>query len=150
MSYLATQPRPITDAAENLAGIRTALASANAAAAGQTTGLAAAAADEVSQAAAALFRAFGLEYQDVVGQAAAFHDEFNRVLAAAGGAYAEAEAAGAAALAAASPIEALLAPLQPMLAPIQSLFAPAASVASGGTPVTMPVGTTLPPCTTRH
>ncbi|BDB39931.1 MULTISPECIES: PE-PPE domain-containing protein [Mycobacterium] len=143
MSYLATQPQLITDAAENLAGIRTALASANAAAAGQTTGLAAAAADEVSQAAAALFRAFGLEYQDVVGQAAAFHDEFNRVLAAAGGAYAEAEAAGAAALAAASPIEALLAPLQPMLAPIQSLFAPAASVASGGTPVTMPVGTTV-------
>ncbi|QLL07788.1 PE-PPE domain-containing protein [Mycobacterium vicinigordonae] len=159
MSYLATQPDVMAAAAQDLAGIRAALAQATDTAAGQTTGFAAAAADEVSEAAAQLFRTFGLEYQNVVGQAVAFHDEFNRALAAASGAYAEAEVANAAvlsgALASASPIEALfapvLAPLQPLLAPIQSVLAPLqsllggpAATASGGTPVTMPVGTSVP------
>ncbi|OBK14157.1 PE-PPE domain-containing protein [Mycobacterium asiaticum] len=154
MSYVTTQPQLMTAAAENLAGIQASLAEVNAAVAGQTTGLAAAAADEVSAAAAQLFGAFGQEYQQVVGQAAVFHQEFNRVLAAASAAYADAEFLNAAAvggaLAAASPIEALLAPvlapLQPLLAPIQSLFAPLqslfappAGVMSGGTPVTTPL-----------
>lgn len=133
MSQLTVQPSSITAAAENLAGIRTALAEANAAVAGPTTSLLAAAADEVSEAAAQLFGVFGLEYQQIVGQAAAYHAEFNRALAAASLAYAEAELASAAALAAPSPIEALFAPL---LAPFQSLFGPPAI--SGGTPVTAP------------
>ncbi|AYE93766.1 PE family protein [Mycobacterium paragordonae] len=140
MSYLTTQPQLMSAAAENLAGIRTALAEASAAAAGPTTGLAAAAADEISAAAAQLFGTFGQEYQQVIGQAAAFHAEFNRALTAAGLTYAEAEIANAAQVlggggalsAAASPIEALLAPvlapLQPLLAPVQPLLAPLQSL----------------------
>lgn len=151
MSYLTTQPQLISVAAENLAGIRTALTEASAAAAGPTTGLAAAAADEISAAAAQLFGAFGQEYQQVIGQAALFHEEFNRALAAASLTYAEAEVANAAQVlggagalgAAASPIEALLAPvltpLQPLLAPIQSLFAPLF-----GAPATTGGGTVIP------
>ncbi|OBK22167.1 PE family protein [Mycobacterium asiaticum] len=151
MSYLTTQPQLLSAAAENLAGIRTALAEANAAAAGSTTGLAAAAADEVSAAAAQVFRAFGVEYQDVVSQAAVFHEQFQQALSGASIAYAESEVLNAAAvggaLAAASPIEALLAPvlapLQPLVTPVQSLlgplFAPSASPGGGGTPVSTPL-----------
>lgn len=127
MSYLTTQPQLMSVAAENLAGIQAALTEANAAVAGPTTGLAAAAADEVSAAAAQMFGAFGQEYQAVIGQAAAFHEQFNRALSAASSAYAEAEIANAAQVlgtAAASPIEALFAPL---LAPVQSLLAPVQS-----------------------
>ncbi|ORA12633.1 PE-PPE domain-containing protein [Mycobacterium asiaticum] len=148
MSYLTTQPQLLTAAAENLAGLQASLNEVNAAVAGQTTGLAAAAADEVSEAAAQLFRAFGLEYQEVIGQATLFQEQFQQALASASLSYAEAEfrnaAAVGSALAAASPLEALLAPvvapLQPLLAPIQSLFAPAVNPAGPGTPVTLPVG----------
>ncbi|MHA7653306.1 PE-PPE domain-containing protein [Mycobacterium sp. ML4] len=155
MSYLTTQPQLMSAAAENLAGIRASLAEASAAAAGPTTGLAAAAADEISAAAAQLFGAFGQEYQQVIGQATVFHEEFNRALGAASLAYVEAEVANAAQVlggagggfgAAASPIEALLAPvlapLQPLLSPVQSLLAPLQSLfgapatpTGGGTPV---------------
>lgn len=146
MSYLTTQPQLIDAAAENLAGIRTALTEASTAAAGPTTGLAAAAADEISAAAAQLFGAFGQEYQQVIGQASLFHEEFNRALAAASLTYAEAEVANAVQVlggagafsAAASPIEALLAPvlapLQPVLAPVQQLFAPLFGAPAPGGP----------------
>ncbi len=162
MSYMTTQPQLMNAAAENLAGIRAALAEASVAAAGPTTGLAAAAADEISAAAAQLFGAFGQEYQQVFGQAAVFHEEFNRALAAASLAYAEAEAAnmaqvlgGAGALgAAASPIEALLAPvlapLQPLLAPVQLLIGPVQSALLApfqslfGAPATGGGGTIIP------
>lgn len=159
MSYLTTQPQLLSSAAENLAGIRTALTEASAAAAGPTTGLAAAAANEISAAAAQLFGTFGQEYQQVIGQAALFHEEFNRALAAASLTYAEAEIANAAQVlggaggfgAAASPIEALLAPvlapLQPLLAPVQSLFAPllAPATSGGGTIIpSVPISPTGP------
>ncbi|SOJ52766.1 PE family protein PE3 [Mycobacterium simulans] len=98
MTYLMTQPQLVAEAAANVAGIRSAIEAANAAVAGPTTSLVAAAADEVSTASAALFGAYGQEYQAVIRQAAAFHDEFVRALAAAGTAYAEAEAVNAAAV----------------------------------------------------
>jgi len=69
---------------------------AKAAAAGPTTGLVAAAQDEVSTITAQLFGAYGREYQALLQQAAAFHNEFVATLGAAGNAYSltEGEAAG--------------------------------------------------------
>ena len=58
----------------------------------------AAAADEVSAAAAKLFGGYAQEYQALLSQAAAFHEEFAAVLGSAGHAYATAEAANASAI----------------------------------------------------
>jgi len=93
MTDLMTQPQVIADAAANVAGIRSAITSASASAAGQTTGVAAAAADEVSAAIANLFGAYGQDYQALIGQATAFHEQFVATLAAAANGYAGAEAA---------------------------------------------------------
>jgi hypothetical protein len=98
MPSLLTQPRLIAAAAADVAEINSAIGAANAAAAGPTTGLVAAAQDEVSAAAAALFGGYGKEYQAVLKQAAAFHEEFAAALAAAGNAYAQAEVANASAI----------------------------------------------------
>jgi hypothetical protein len=82
--------------AADAAGIGSATDEAGASAAARTTGVVAAAADEVSGAAASLFTAYAQEYQTVLKQVAAFHDQFVHALATAGGAYAGAEAANAA------------------------------------------------------
>jgi hypothetical protein len=76
--------------------IGSAISTASWNAAGPTTGLLPAAEDDVSAAIAKLFGAYGQEYQAVVSQAAAFHNEFTQTLAAAGNAYLEAEAANSA------------------------------------------------------
>ncbi|MFY2858705.1 PE family protein, partial [Mycobacterium sp. THU-M104] len=62
-------------------------------AAGWTTGLQAAAGDEVSAATATLFSAYAHEYQTLLGQAQNFHDEFARALTAAATTYAATESA---------------------------------------------------------
>ncbi|OBJ47833.1 PE-PPE domain-containing protein [Mycobacterium sp. 1423905.2] len=95
MAFLTTQPQLLADAATNVADIRSAIAAANAAAAGPTTSLAAAAADEISEAIAVLFGSHAQEYQAVIGQATAFHEQFVAALTAAGNAYAAAEAQAA-------------------------------------------------------
>jgi hypothetical protein len=84
MAYVLTQPRALAAAAANVAGVGSALNEANVTAAGPTTGVLAAAADEVSAATATLFSSYARGYQALTKQAAAFHDEFARVLAAAG------------------------------------------------------------------
>ena len=106
MTYVVTQPQIVATAAADVAGIGSALNAANAAAAGSTTGLVEAAADEVSAAAATVFNTYGQTYQAVITQAGTFHAEFARALAAASSAYAhvEAEASGA--------LGALIAPAQ--------------------------------------
>jgi PE-PPE domain/PE family len=93
MSYLTTQPQLLTEAAANVAGIRSSITAANAAAAGSTTSVMAAASDEVSAAAASFFGAYGQEYQAAIAAATAFHDQFAAALAAAGNAYTGAESA---------------------------------------------------------
>ncbi|MGO9508006.1 MAG: PE family protein [Mycobacterium sp.] len=93
MSYLTTQPQLLTEAAANVAGIRSSITQANAAAAGSTTSVMAAASDEVSAAAASFFGAYGQEYQAAIQAATAFHDQFTAALASAGNAYAGAEIA---------------------------------------------------------
>jgi hypothetical protein len=100
MTSLIAQPQWMAAAAADVAEINSAISAAKAAAAGPTTSLVAAAQDEVSAATAALFGGFGREYQALLRQAAAFHDEFVAALAAAGNAYAAAEATNVGAISA--------------------------------------------------
>jgi PE family len=76
MSFVTTTPDIVARAARDLAGIGSALSAANASAAPPTTGLAAAAQDEVSIALAGLFGNAGQEFQALSAQAQAFHDQF--------------------------------------------------------------------------
>ncbi|GFG64828.1 PE family protein [Mycobacterium kubicae] len=115
MSFVSAAPQLLEAAAQDLAGIRSALSTATAAAAAPTTNLVAAGADEVSAAISQLFGAHGQEFQALHAQAAAFHEEFVSLLNAGAGAYASAEAAGTQTLlsAAVAPVEAFLG--QPLL-----------------------------------
>jgi hypothetical protein len=74
MTSLITEPQLLKRAAKNVAELGSEIGEAKAAAAGPTTGVAAAAADEVSAATAKLFGGYAQEYQAVLAQAAAFHD----------------------------------------------------------------------------
>jgi len=103
MTSLLMQPQLVETAAADLAEIRSEISEAKAAAAGPTTGVVAAAQDEVSAAAAKLFGGYAKDYQAVLAQAAAFHEEFAAALASAGSAYASAEAANASVIAAVQP-----------------------------------------------
>ncbi|WP_139802022.1 PE family protein, partial [Mycobacterium angelicum] len=79
-------------ATTDFAGIGSAVDAAAHAASASTTELLAAAADEVSSGIAALFSAHGRQFQALNAQAAAFHDQFIRTLAASANSYATAEA----------------------------------------------------------
>jgi hypothetical protein len=93
MNYVLTAPAALAAAAADVEAIRTTIRGASAVAAGPTSAVISAADDEVSAAVANVFGAYGQEYQAVISQAAAFHAEFTKALAAAGSSYAEAEAA---------------------------------------------------------
>ena len=95
MTNLLADPQLLTAAAADTQQINAALSQARAAAAGPTTSVAAAAADEISAAAAELFGAYGAQYQGVLAQASAFHEQFAAALASAATTYAGAEAAAA-------------------------------------------------------
>jgi hypothetical protein len=97
MSHLLVAPEFLASAATDLAGIGSALNAANAAAALRTTGLLAAAEDEVSAAVAALFAGHAQEYQALSAQVSAFHQQFVQSLTASGESYAAADAVAAAA-----------------------------------------------------
>ena len=84
MSYVIADPDIITSAATDLATIGSNLSVANAAAAAPTTGVLAAAEDEVSAAIAAVFSAHGQGFQALSAQAAAFHAQFVSALTAEG------------------------------------------------------------------
>lgn len=93
MSFVTTQPDALAAAAANLHGISSALSSYSEAAAGPTTGVAPAAADEVSALTAAMFATHAQMYQAVSAQAAAIHQMFASTLGTSAGSYAAAEAA---------------------------------------------------------
>ena len=95
MSFVNAHPEMLTAAAGQLQGIGTVLTAQNAAAAGPTTGVAPAAADEVSAMTATQFGAHAALYQAVSAQAAAMHEMFVHVLGASAGSYAATEAANA-------------------------------------------------------
>jgi hypothetical protein len=92
MTTLVAQPQILATAAQDASSIGSVIEEARSAAAGSTTGLVAAAEDEVSAITARFFAAYGQEYQAMLQQAAAFHNQFTATLAAAGNAYAQAEA----------------------------------------------------------
>ena len=92
MVALIVVPEAMATAATDLAAIGSDLNSAHTAAATRTTGLLAAAEDEVSAAVAAVFSAHGQGFQTLGTQAAAFHTQFVQALNASAGSYASAEA----------------------------------------------------------
>jgi PE family len=98
MSFVTTQPALLASAAGELQSIGSAVASGNAAAAGPTTGVMPAAADEVSALTAAHFAAHGALYQALSAQATAIHEMFVSTLGTSAGSYAAAEAANVAAV----------------------------------------------------
>jgi hypothetical protein len=98
MSFLTTQPEMLAAAASDLAGIGSATAAANAAAATPTTAVVPAAADEVSALTAAQFATHAEMYQAVSAQAAAIHEMFVTTLGTSAGSYAATEVANAAAV----------------------------------------------------
>lgn len=93
MSFVTTQPQMLTEASTDLQAIGSALSGRNAAAAGPTTGVVPAAADEVSALTATQFVAHAQMYQAASAQARAMHDMFVATLAASAGSYAATEAA---------------------------------------------------------
>jgi hypothetical protein len=94
MSLLTIAPDIVSAASTNLENLGSELRRANAAAAGQTTAIAAPAADEVSAAITSLFGAHAQEFQAVSARAAAFHDEFVNLLSGGATQYVSAEVAG--------------------------------------------------------
>lgn len=92
MSFVLAAPEALVTAASELAGIGSTLGTANAAAAAPITGVAAAAADEVSAQVAAMFSEHGLGYQQLSARVTAFHEQFVQALSAGASTYAAAEA----------------------------------------------------------
>ncbi|WP_156764949.1 PE family protein, partial [Mycobacterium sp. 1081908.1] len=97
MSFVVA-PEFVTAAAGDLANIGSTLSAARSAAAASTTGISAAAADEVSSAIAALFNTHALDFQALGARAAAFHAEFVGLLNGGAAQYLSTEAANAAAI----------------------------------------------------
>jgi hypothetical protein len=95
VSFVIAEPEMVQAAARSLAGIRSTLSEATAAAAGPTTAVAAAAEDQVSAGVAALFGAFGRDYQVLSTQAQAFHGQFVNLLNGGAAAYLSTDAAAA-------------------------------------------------------
>ena len=91
--FVLISPEVVTTASSDLNGIGSAIRSANAAAAGSTTSVLAAAQDEVSAAISKLFGGYAQEFQSLSAQAALFHEQFVQSLTSGAGAYASAEAA---------------------------------------------------------
>jgi len=93
MSFVIAAPEVVQSAAQDLAGIGSSLAEASATVSGPTTGILAAAQDEVSAAIASMFGNFGQQFQTVSSQAQAFHGQFVNLVNASAGAYVSAEVA---------------------------------------------------------
>lgn len=88
-------PEFVSAAAADVARVGSAVGEATAAASSPTTGVLAAAADEVSEAIATMFSSHGQAFQAASAQVAAFHDQFVALLNSSVGRYTTAEAASA-------------------------------------------------------
>lgn len=80
MSFVLISPEVVSAAAGDLANVGSTISAANKAAAAATTQVLAAGADEVSARIAALFGMYGLEYQAISAQVAAYHQQFVQTL----------------------------------------------------------------------
>ncbi len=92
MSYVVAGPEAMLAKAADLAGVASTISEANAIAAVQTTGLPAAAADQVSAGVAALYGSYAQDYQTIGTQMAALHDQIVQTLTSGAHAYASTEA----------------------------------------------------------
>ncbi len=97
MSFVTAQSPALMAAATRLQQLGTSMAAQNAAAATTTTGVAPAAADEVSALQAMQFSAYGTWYQQVSAQAAAVHQTLVNTLGSSAGSYGQTESANQAA-----------------------------------------------------
>jgi PE family len=95
MSFVTTQPEMLAAAAGSLQAIGSAMAANNSAAAGPTTGVVPAAADEVSALTATQFAMHAAMYQAISAEAAAIHQQFVATLSTGAASYAATEAANA-------------------------------------------------------
>ncbi|OBH04133.1 hypothetical protein A5696_05590 [Mycobacterium sp. E2699] len=93
MSFVSVTPELVQAAAQDLGDIRSSLAAAAATAAAPTTGIMAAASDEVSIAIAAMFGDAGRAFHAMAARAQAFHAEFISLTNSGAAAYANAEVA---------------------------------------------------------
>jgi hypothetical protein len=93
VSFVSVVPDGLAEAVRTLGDIRSELNAANTAAAAPTTGIATAAADEVSVAIAGVFGNFGQQFQALSAEAQAFHEQFVGTLTAGIGHYVSTEAA---------------------------------------------------------
>ncbi|MBX9979515.1 MULTISPECIES: PE family protein [Mycobacterium] len=98
MSWFVAGPQAMAAAASDLSRIGSAIGDSNTAAAQQTTGVPASAADQVSAAVATFWDAHAQGYRNISAQMSAFHDQFVQALTAGGAAYANAESAAASSL----------------------------------------------------
>jgi PE family/PPE-SVP subfamily C-terminal region len=100
MSHVTTAPAALAAAATQLEGVGTSFATESSAAAGSTTAIAPAAADEVSILQSSAFSTYGQLYQTVSAQAQAIHQQFVNLLQQSSGSYQETEGANQAGTAA--------------------------------------------------
>jgi hypothetical protein len=99
MSFVDVHPEVLAGAASQLGAIGASLHAQSAAAAGPTTAVVPAAADQVSALIAAQFAMHARMYQSVSAQATAVHEMLVKTMAASANSYAATEAANAAATA---------------------------------------------------
>lgn len=95
MSFVVAAPEEVAAAAGDLAGIGSTLREVTAAAAGQTTAITTAAADDVSLAISEMFGTYGQQFQALSAEAASFHNGFVSLLNGGASAYLSAEIANA-------------------------------------------------------
>lgn len=149
MTSLLAQPEIITSVVADISGIGSTVSAAGAAAAAPTSGLLAAAADEVSEAVANFFGSHGQEFQAVIGQVEAYHAQFQQSLAAAANAYVYTETGAAAALQGVLGLPAAAAaftpppPAFPVTNPPFSTFPTAVFIGPTGVPIPPPEYATL-------
>ncbi|MGO9183264.1 PE family protein, partial [Mycobacterium sp.] len=94
-SFMVAIPEALASASADLTSLGSTIGEANAAAAGSTTQVVAAAQDEVSAAISALFGNYGETYQAVSARVAQYHAQFVQALNSGGLMYAAAEAVNA-------------------------------------------------------
>jgi hypothetical protein len=133
MSFVRVAPDMLETAATDVAQIGSAVGASNVAAAIPTTEVAAAGADEVSAATAALFGAYAREYQAAAAQAATYHEQFVRTLSAAAASYAGTEATIATSMQ--GGLGAVNAPAQALESPLLASAANTAPLAGLGSPI---------------
>ncbi|MCA2266842.1 PE family protein [Mycobacterium marseillense] len=95
MSFLTTQTEEMLAAETLLSGINSNLASQNTGAASATTVIAPAAADPVSAQQAAIFSAYGTQYQTIAAEAQALLEQYSQTLGISSNSYGDTEAVNA-------------------------------------------------------